>query len=109
MKTLKITLKERIIFLQSLPTQGSIAQIEVFEKFGALLDFSEEEKTLFELRIEGEGNRQMIFWNKEKESDTEFVLDKKEETVFKNLANAFDQNGAVTIENKSLILKLLNL
>ncbi len=109
MKPLILTVKDRIILLMIIPHQGTLAQIEFYEKITKKIKISIDEQQKLDLKLQKDSSGEYWDWKFEIQSDITLKLFEEENIHLKNLALMYDQSGLITSQNKPLIIKLLNL
>lgn len=103
MKTLKLTIKERVILSDILPQQGSKLQQIIVRSIVRKTEFTSEEIDEFGLTFTAQG----IGWNeKAKSAEFEFEVSESELSVLKEAASLIDKENRVTQHNLSLLEKI---
>lgn len=109
MQPLILTVKDRIILQMIIPIQGTLAQIEFYEKLSKTIKITVDEQQKLDLKLLKDSSGEYWDWKIEMQSDITLELIEEEIMHLKNLGLLYDQNGLVTSQNKPLIIKLLNL
>jgi len=103
MKTLKLTIKERVILADILPQQGSKLQQIIVRGLTIKTEFKPEEIDEFGLTFSHQG----VAWNeKAKSAMFEFELSDAELSILKESASLADKEARVTQHNLSLLEKI---
>ncbi|MHA8064936.1 hypothetical protein [Aquirufa aurantiipilula] len=109
MQPLILTVKERIVLLMIIPLQGTLSQIEFYEKLSKTIKITADEEQKLDLKLQKDSSGEYWNWKFEMQSDVTLELNEEDKLHLKNLALLYDQNGLITSQNKPLIIKLLNL
>lgn len=103
MKNLTLTIKERVVLMESLPKEGSKLEQIIIRQLSKKLDFTLEEIEELGIKIE----KTNIFWKKESNDyQATFELENSEVEVLKNMSKELDRNKKVTPDNLSFIEKI---
>lgn len=94
MKTMKLTIFERLMLLSILPGTGSYTMLKLMREFREALSFSEAEHKALNLREEqDEKGMKMVKWNPEVVSDKEVQIgDTVKDAIVKELKSLDKQN-----------------
>lgn len=99
---MKLTVKDRIILNQILPSQASLKEMGIIIECSHLLELTEKEKIEFDYK-ENEGT---AVWNPDIDTTREVKLKHDHITVLKNSIKSLDESGQVTIQQYETFLKV---
>lgn len=103
MKTLKLTVKERVIFEEILPQQGRKIEMILCNDLLKKVEFSPEEISLYKLTDQGGGR---VVWDQNKEKNKEIEITEEQASLLKKAASEIDETGKATRFNVSLLAKI---
>lgn len=103
MKTLKLTVKERVIFEEILPQQGRKIEMILCNDLLKKIEFSPEEISRYKLTDQGGGR---VVWDQDKEQDKEIEITEEQVSLLKKAASEIDETGKATRFNVSLLAKI---
>ena len=105
MKTLKLSVLDRLLLPQLLPQQGGKYEMKIANSIATKVDLTKQELLDFELK----DNNGRIFWNPEKAVDVDFEFPAIEVEMLKTASKQADENRTISPQNLALIEKIDNL
>ena len=103
MKTLSLTVMERVIFPDVLPDNGRKVEMILCNDLIKKVEFSAEEVSEFNLKDSGGGR---VTWDTNKERILEVELTPEQIDLLKRFSNRIDEEGRVTRYNVALLQKI---
>lgn len=97
-----MTIKDRLLLLQILPTQGSVSEMVDVYDLARELKLSDEEKQL----INYVENGQSIKWDPDKDPNKEINISSSQKSIILNVVDNLDAKKQVPLSMIELILKL---
>ena len=96
---MEFSIKERIVLLFSLPTEGNITALKIMRKMREDLSFSEEEHKEFKLVIE---NNKAPTWDYENQTKKDIPIGEKATDIIKDMLQKLDREQKLTIDHMAL-------
>ena len=99
---MKLNIKNRLILLQILPSQGSLSEMVEIMDLAKLVKLSDEEKELIAY-TENNGN---ITWNSDKDPNKDIPLNSDKIKILKEVINKLDSEKKISIAMLDLALEI---
>ena len=99
---MKLNIKNRLILLQILPTQGSLSEMVEIMDLAKLIKLSDEEKKLIAY-TEDNGN---ITWDSDKDPNKDIPLNSDKIKILKDIINKLDSEKKISIAMLDLALEI---
>lgn len=103
MKTLSLSIKERVIFPDILPESGRKIEMILCNDLLKKIEFTPAEVSEFKLNDAGSGR---VTWDVTKEKDISIVLTDEQIDLLQRASKEADDKGKVTRYNLSLLQKI---
>lgn len=97
------TIKERLILLQILPTQGSLSEMVDVMDLAKQLKLSDDEKKNVDYKESADGR---ITWKTDNEPNKEFNLTNDQITLLKKVITDLDKQHKININMVDLAIKI---
>jgi hypothetical protein len=96
---MEFSIKERLVLLFSLPTEGNITTLKIMRKMREDLSFSEEEHKEFKLVIE---NNKAPTWDYTNEAKKDIPIGEKATDIIKDVLSKLDRDQKLTVDHMAL-------
>lgn len=102
--SMNLNLKDRVILLKTLPTTGSLQEMQEVYSIVGLIKITLDEKEQYNY-IEKDG---AVYWNTEIDSNKEFDLSKDQVALIKSCITKLDQEKKIQFQELETFLKFIN-
>ena len=99
-------IKERLILLQILPTQGSLSEMVEIMDLAKQLKLNDEEKNLVSFNEDSKGN---ITWDINKDPNIDITISSDMIKILKETINKLDKDKKITPQLVDLAIKITKL
>lgn len=99
-------IKERLILLQILPTQGSLSEMVEIMDLAKQLKLNDEEKNSVSFNEDGKGN---ITWDIDKDPNIDITISSDMIKILKETINKLDKDKKITPQLVDLAIKITKL
>ena len=100
------TIKERLILLQILPTQGSLSEMVEIMDLAKQLKLNDEEKNSVSFNEDSKGN---ITWDIDKDPNIDITISSDMIKILKETINKLDKDKKITPQLVDLAIKITKL
>lgn len=100
---MNLNLKDRVILLKTLPTTGSLQEMQEVYSIVGLIKITLDEKEQYNY-IEKDG---AVYWNTEIDSNKEFDLSKDQVALIKSCITKLDQEKKIQFQELETFLKFI--
>lgn len=101
--SMNLNLKDRVILLKTLPTTGSLQEMQEVYSIVGLIKITLDEKEQYNY-IEKDG---AVYWNTEIDSNKEFDLSKDQVALIKSCITKLDQEKKIQFQELETFLKFI--
>ena len=101
--SMNLNLKDRVILLKTLPTTGSLQEMQEVYSIVGLIKITLDEKEQYNY-IEKDG---AVYWNTEIDSNKEFDLSKDQIALIKSCITKLDQEKKIQFQELETFLKFI--